>query len=205
MATPTEDRGSVSRLIDALKASDEDAASRLWKRYFGKLTAMARRRLEGVPGRLADEEDIALSVFHCLCRGAADGRFARLEDRDDLWQILVTVTARKAVDQHRRLYSQKRGGDAVWIESEMADVDSALAALDQLSDDQPTPDMLVELMEEYDRLLQQLGDDTLRRIVLLKIEGLTNRDVASQLNITPRSVQRKLQRIQRQWRKELDQ
>ena len=204
MYIPTKDSGSVSRLIEALKSSDEDAASQLWKRYFGKLAAMARRRLGGVPGRLADEEDIALSVFRCLCKGAADGRFARLEDRHDLWQILVTLTARKAIDQHRRLNAQKRRGDVVWIESEMADVDSALAALDQLPDDQPTPDMLVELMEEYDRLLRQLGDETMRRIVLMKIEGLTNGDVASQLNITPRSVQRKLQRIQRQWLKELD-
>ena len=37
-------------------------------------------------GRLADEEDVALSAFDSFCRGAEQGRFPRLDDRDDLWQ-----------------------------------------------------------------------------------------------------------------------
>ena len=37
----------------------------------------------------ADEEDAALSAFHCLCEGAVRGRFLRLDDRDDLWRVLA--------------------------------------------------------------------------------------------------------------------
>ena len=46
----------------------------------------------------ADEEDVALSAFDSFFRSAEQGRFPRLSDRDDLWQILVLVTTRKAVD-----------------------------------------------------------------------------------------------------------
>jgi hypothetical protein len=35
---------------------------------------------------MADEEDVALSVFRCLCDGAARGQFADVAIRDELWK-----------------------------------------------------------------------------------------------------------------------
>ena len=43
----------------------------------------------------------------------AAGRFPELDDRQDLWKVLVMLTARKAVDQLRRGHAQKRGGGLV--------------------------------------------------------------------------------------------
>src|SRR5262249_36398416 len=62
------------------------------------------------PRRAADEEDVALSALASFCRGAEQGRFPRLEDRDDLWALLVVIAARKAVDLRQREGRQKRGG-----------------------------------------------------------------------------------------------
>jgi hypothetical protein len=75
---------SVSDWIGQLKAGDERAAQRLWEDYFQRLVRLARARLQGVPRRAADEEDVALSAFDSFCRGAEAGRFPRLNDRDDL-------------------------------------------------------------------------------------------------------------------------
>ena len=58
----------------------------------------------------ADEEDVAVSVFNGLCKGAAAGRFDQLHSRDDLWSLLVAIAGKKAADQIRRQTSQKRGG-----------------------------------------------------------------------------------------------
>jgi len=60
---------------------------------------------------------VALSAFDSFCRGAEKGRFPRLEDRDDLWQLLFMITTRKAADlvQHER--RQKRGGGLVLDEA----------------------------------------------------------------------------------------
>src|SRR5262249_61707282 len=77
---------SVSAWIEGLKAGDAAAAEELWQRYFGQLVALARRRLQGARVRAADGEDAALSAFDSFCRGAEQGRFPRLNDRDDLWQ-----------------------------------------------------------------------------------------------------------------------
>src|SRR5215212_4533354 len=90
--------GDVTRWLRRLRAGDRDVIQGLWERYFRQVVALARRRLEGVPRRAADEEDVALSAFDSFCRAAEQGRFPRLEDRGDLWQVLAMLTKRKAAD-----------------------------------------------------------------------------------------------------------
>lgn len=98
----SEPEGSVTHWIVGLKDGDGSAARLLWGRYFDGLVSLARTKLHAAPGGAADGEDVALSAFHSLCRGAALGRFPDLEDRDNLWRLLATITARKAVDHLRR-------------------------------------------------------------------------------------------------------
>jgi DNA-directed RNA polymerase specialized sigma24 family protein len=105
--------GSVSRWIGPLKAGDPRAAQELWERYFQRLVGVARKRLRVRSPRAADEEDVALSAFHSLCRGAQQGRFPRLDDRDDLWRLLVLLTARKASHLVRDEGRQKRGAQPI--------------------------------------------------------------------------------------------
>ena len=44
------------------------------------------------------EEDLALEVFNSFVQGAKRGRFPHLDDRTDLWQVLVMLTAQKAIN-----------------------------------------------------------------------------------------------------------
>src|SRR5262249_30677609 len=101
--------GSVSHLIGELKAGEAIAAQKLWERYFGRLAGLARSKLHGLPCRVADEEDIALSAFDSFCRQATLGRFPQLFDRDNLWRLLVVITKRKAYDLAQQERRQKRG------------------------------------------------------------------------------------------------
>ena len=103
------DDDPVTQWIEGLKAGDEDAVADLWNRYFDRLVQLARQRLGTTPRRVADEEDVAVSVFRCLCAGAEHGRLAEIADRGDLWRVLVTMTLRKTIDQQRRLGGKKRG------------------------------------------------------------------------------------------------
>src|SRR4051812_45659239 len=97
MTTPGE--GAITRLIAPLKGGGEEAAREFWRRYFETLVRLARGRLKGARRAAADEEDVALSALDSFIASATSGRFPRLEDRDDLWRILVTITTRKAIDQ----------------------------------------------------------------------------------------------------------
>src|ERR1044072_3703651 len=89
---------SVTGWIGQVQGGAGEAAQQLWHRYFGRLVGLARLKLRGAPCRVADEEDVALSAFDSFCRGAEQGRFPQLLHRDDLWELLVTSTAREARD-----------------------------------------------------------------------------------------------------------
>src|SRR5262245_17705635 len=94
-----EDRGSVTIWIDALRAGDEAAAQQLWRRYYELLVRLARSKLRLKARAAADEEDVAVSAFENFYAGMGRGRFPDLADREDLWRLLVTITARKVSNQ----------------------------------------------------------------------------------------------------------
>jgi len=191
-----------------LEAGDQDAARLLWQRYYRELVELARARLGQTPRRIADEEDVALSVLRCLCEGAARGQFAAVVNRQELWQLLATITVRKVIDHQRLLKKQKRGGGRVRGDSvlvEAGDGDGWGAGFDEILGDAATPEVLAIAVEEYQRLMRVLDDDRLRTIAQHKLEGHRNEDIADALGLACRSVERKLQRIRQIWEGELGQ
>ena len=139
-------------------------------------------------GADADAEDAALSVFDSFCDSAARGRFPQLDDRDDLWRLLVTMTACKVADHARRHGRQKRGGGRRILDEAALDGPGSgggRAGLDAIVGSEPTPSFAALVAEQYSRLLESLGDESLRRIALLKMEGYTLDEIAAQLGCAP--------------------
>jgi DNA-directed RNA polymerase specialized sigma24 family protein len=190
-------RGSVTCWIAQLQAGEQAAAGPLWGRYFERLVALARVRLLRAPRRAADEEDVALSAFHSFCRAAEQGRFPKLDDRDDVWRLLVVLTTRKAAHLIRDARRLKRGGAVSPGRAGDEEVD-----LDLLVGEEPAPEFVAEVAEESRRLLNLLDDDTLRSIVIWKLEGYTNPEIAVKLACVPRTVERKLRLIRAIWEDE---
>ena len=197
----------VTCWLRQLEAGDEDAARLLWQRYYRELVELARARFGTTPRRVADEEDVALSVLRCLYEGAARGQFAELVNRGELWQLLAAITGRKVIDQQRRLNQQKRGGGRVRGDSVMHgnDDDRSSVGFDQFGGDAPTPEVLAIAAEEFQRLMLLLDDDRLRQIAQCKLEGYTNEEIGQRLGLACRSIERKLQRIRQIWATELEQ
>jgi DNA-directed RNA polymerase specialized sigma24 family protein len=185
---------SITRCIDMLKQGDRAAAEVLWDSYIHRLVALARGRLGGIARRAADEEDVALSAFDSFCRRAEHGQFARLTDRDDLWQILVLITERKAIDLMRREGRQSRGAGRV---SPFTDLERQGPW--NIVDHRPTPDFAAQVVDEFRSLLGRLGDDSLRTVALAKMEGYTNKQIAARLGCIEQTVERKLRSIRKIW------
>jgi RNA polymerase sigma factor (sigma-70 family) len=198
---------SISQWITELKEGDANAAQRLWERYATRLVEIARRKLKDSPKCVADEDDIAASVFHSLCRGAAAGRFENVKNRDDLWWLLLAITKQKAVDHVRRETAQKRGGGRIQLESCLSGnmEEGHGFVLDHMIGDEPTPEFALMLQEQHSRLLGLLRDDQLRQIAIFRIEGFTVPEIAADLGVSTRSIERKLQLIRGAWAKELQQ
>lgn len=200
---PNDDsKASVSMWISDLREGDERAAYELWSRYSKRLLEFARKKLGYSQNGIADEEDVAQLAFSSLCRGARKGRFADVRDRDELWWLLMAITKRKAVDLIRRETAQKRGGGEISSGGRFERGPSYLTFADIVGRE-PTPEYLAALAEQYARLMQSLRDDCLRQIVISRIEGYTVAEIAGQLEITKRSVERKLQLIREKWSREL--
>ena len=189
--------GSVTHWIGQLQTGDPAAAQKLWERYFKLLARLAGQKLRGIARAAADEEDVALSALDSLCRGVEQGHFPQLHDRDDLWGLLIALTAHKAIDLVRRETRQKRGGG----EAAPPGPSCPPAALDleQVIGREPTPEFTAQVVEECERLLGSLNDPTLQSVALWKMEGYTTPEIAAKLDCVPRSVERKLQAIRRLW------
>ena len=69
--------------------------------------------------------------------------------------------------------------------------------------DGPTPEVLVILEEQNQRLLGLLGDDRLKHIAVSRVEGYTVGEIAHNMRLSIRSVERKLQTIRKKWSREL--
>ena len=186
---------SVSNWLHAFQAGDREAVRQLWKRYFNRMVGLARLKLGNSPCGAADEEDVALSAFDSFCQGVEQGEFSRLQDRDDLWRLLVMITVRKAVNLIHHEGRQKRGGDQV--------LETDDEVLQGLLSREPSPAITAAMNEECLRLLDLLDDENLRKLVLLKLEGHTNTESAALLGRTRVTVQRMLSLIQQTWQQEL--
>ena len=173
--------------LKSLKNGDAEAAQKLWSRNFEALVRLARDRLRGAPRALADEEDAALAAFDSFVRGAARGRYPRLDDRDDLWRLLVVITERKALDQAQHERRQKRGGGKIIGTAGRPDVDRKDRSIARAVSQEPTPEFAASVADECRRLLGSFRDDSLRAVAVLRMEGCTNEEVVRRVGCSLRT------------------
>ena len=191
--------GSITRCILMLKAGDREAAQKLWDAYFQRLVGLARARLRNTSRRATNEEDVALSAFDSFYRRAEQGRFPRLFDRNDLWQLLLMITVRKAIDLMQ--YERRRGGGRGKALTDMSELNGR--EVEHLTSvfgpsDEPSPEAVVIFQELTERLLGLL-DDKLRTVARMKLDGYNNREIAETLGCHPETIRRKHERICHLW------
>jgi RNA polymerase sigma factor (sigma-70 family) len=176
--------GSITRLIPQLRQRDGLAIEQLWQRYVARIHRAARPVVSCLAPGAGDEEDVAQSAFQSFCEAAATGRLPDMAGRNELWRLMFTFTRRKAVDRVRR---------------ETANDCRAVAhACDNWAD----PVDIVEFQESLDELFDkvaELDDDRLVQIARMRLEGMSNLEIADRLGCAVRTVQRKLLILERLW------
>lgn len=188
--------GSVTVWLERLKAGGgrDEVVDRLWKRYFDRLVRQAQHHLRGRRAA-ADGEDVALSAFDKFVRGVEAGKFPKLDDRHDLWAVLLRVTANKARNAVRDENRDKRGGGrAVRV---IAEGESDLGGVPVPAAD-PDPADVAALADVADRLLPALNDE-LRRVAVWRLEGHSVEEIAGRLGRVVSTAERKLARVREIW------
>ena len=184
--TDVPEGGSVTDWISALRHGDQQAIEPIWNSYFPRLVRYARKVLGKVRSRYADEEDAALSALATFWQRFQAGQFPNIQDRESLWKLLSLITVRKVRRYQENEQAIKRG---IGISPTKFSGDC-----DQIGEVNTS-----SLDAEAQELLEALADDELRSIALLKLMEFTNPEIASNLEISLRSVERKLRLIRTIW------
>lgn len=190
----------VSHWIDLIKKGDSIAANRIWKLYFDRLVRAVRHRLYGQNRAVSDEEDIVLSVFDSFYAAAEDGRFPDLSDRDDLWRLLITMSARKIIDKRRHDQRQRRG-KGITVRSLDSEKDDS--GLIEVIGSEPSPEMVLMMQESVEQLFFHLGVGQLQDLAGAKLEGYSNAEIAERFGCSERTIERRLHLIREKLRQEL--
>ncbi len=176
--------GSVTMLLHGICHVDEAMTKEFWDLFFPRLVQVANRTL----ACHADAEDAAQDALVKFWQKAREGDVPGDLNRFEIWSFLSTMTSRQAIDFLRKQSRQKRGGGKVHSESSLG------AGLDPGN---PNLDSLIgELgFHEFDLVLEELLDaldDQLKTILICRMMGYTNAEIAEMLGCTERHIRRQV-------------
>lgn len=187
----------ITPLVQRIQGKrDEEATELLWNAYYQRITKAARGYIGAMPKRVADEEDVALSALNSFFKAAENGRLEKMQDRDDLWRLLLTFTARKANRHKERAMAKKRGGGLAQGESGF--VHAKEAEPHQLSEI-PDQAFVGDLVAECNELISTLPDETLKTIATMRLKAYKVEEIADELGVVGSTIKRKLKRIREIW------
>src|SRR5262249_34893596 len=146
---------SVTQWLERLQAGDRDAAQKLWEGPRVPKTppgALVRPPAWGSrPWRSGIEPRVESSEPGGSCGGVEQGRFPRRADRRDLWQVLVVLTARKAVNLIKHEGRDKRDWRRTATAQESPAADDSF--FPELIGREPDPAFAAQVAEEGANLL----------------------------------------------------
>jgi len=200
MSESENESQNVSHWINLVKGGDSAAANQIWQHYFDRLVGSVRGRLYGQNRAVSDEEDIVLSVFDSFYAAAEKGRFPDLADRDDLWSLLLTMSARKVIDKRRHDQRQRRGGSVAIHSLDSGEDDSYVI---EAIGSEPSPDMVLMMQESVEQLFSHLGVGQLQDLAGAKLEGYSNAEIAERFECSERTIERRLHLIREKLQQEL--
>lgn len=179
MIAPSAD--SPQNLFERARLGDQDAWEILFKECYPKIVRVIGKRLDRQTRKLYDSTDIANEVMKSLAAKFENFDFSSI---NGLQAFLIRAAEQKLIDEYRRGHARKRdvtrdrpihggNGAAGW----------------EIADGSPTPSQVAVASEREENLLEaQSGPG--RTIVELKIQGLSNSEVARETGWHVRKVER---------------
>ncbi len=147
----------VTAWIEQLSQNSSEAAFHLWGHFCTRLTEYAGRKLSAANKRVYDHDDAAVSAFRSLCRGVEQQRFPNLRDRESLWALLVTITARKIANR-RRYDGQQRRDVMKNVTADLLRATDIHLDVENLQAFEPTPEFAVEVADLSEKFFELLAE-----------------------------------------------
>lgn len=189
-----EDVGSVSNWLKELKTGDENAVEAIWNRYYQRVVEFAIQKMKINPDRAVDGEDIAQLTMHRFCLKATSGDYPDLDDRQQLWDLLVVYTLNRIRNHIRECNRIKRSG----MHRLVFEFKRSQAIEDLQSPEAPTimADMVQTWLERLDR---EDPSGQLKQIAIWSMEDISGTEIARILKKRKSSVLRQIRLIRLLW------
>lgn len=175
------------QLLAHVRDGQEEAVVRLVSDYSRHLRRVIRRRLSSRLRSKVDSTDFEQSVWATFFKHRAE--LPDFQSPQHLINYLAQIAEHKVIDEHRRLHTLQNN-----VERETAP-GSDLAALGG-SDFRPSEYVRAE--DLWERMLNGVPENQ-RRVLELRRTGATHLEIAGVLKIDPKTVQRWLRRIERDY------
>jgi RNA polymerase sigma-70 factor (ECF subfamily) len=185
-----------AELLARWQAGDQQAATKLWRRYAVRLIALVRSRLSSKLAGKVDPEDVVQSAYRSFFTAARDDRYV-LRHSGDLWRLLVAIALHKLDHQLRRHWAGKR---SVAVEQNFGGENDLFHLHIQRLAREPSPAEAVALADELEQVMRQL-EPVQRRMVEMRLQGYHLDEIAGDTQRHERTVRRVLKRVEQSLRR----
>lgn len=191
---------SIPEWLLQLQMGEKEAIQKVWEAFSDKLLQVASGQLLQLGSRpsFSDGDDILASVFESIWEASRQGRLKSITNVDELLWLLLAMTRRKCIDHTRRMSSARRGGGKAPYS-----LNDAKGLFAEIVVAPPDPEYASDLDEHYLWILEQLPDPTLRKVAVLRMEGLSMEETAAEMRLALSTVQRKLKIVRRIFKEKL--
>jgi RNA polymerase sigma factor (sigma-70 family) len=191
---------SISLLLQNMRQGDEAALAALHNRCWPWMVERARRRLGRLPLPV-EPEDIVQNALVRFIRCVQNGRVPRLASPSDLFALLTCLIVRSvATEAQRYLNTAKRNVNQQVTESALDDATrgSWIHGMQSIPSKERTPLEEAVLNDCYQHYLAGLPH-ALRAVAERHMAGATNREIARELKLAERTIERKLALVRSRW------
>jgi len=193
MSSEQPARSEFERLIARIAAGSDEAVWELLARYSSNIRRVVRRTLpQEIRGKM-DSADVVQSVWTSLLRDP--GKLGEIREVEQFIAYLVGMARLKVFEAHRR-YTRVTGRNVrreIPIDANNAEeMKTGWRSADRLEVPDHaanTPSEIVAASESWNRALAREGERG-RKIVELRLTGLTHGQIAERLKIGESSVRR---------------
>lgn len=183
------DQDSI-QLLARYRDGDSEAADELFHRYVDRLVGLARTRLSDRLAQRVDPEDVVQSVYRTFFSNAREGRYV-LERTGDMWRLLAAITINKVLGQAKHHRRDKRSIDR---EQRLEQNGNESRNSAELFAESPALPDAIAVIDELESLMAEL-DPLSRRILELRLQGISVEEVATEVSRSERTIRRALVKI----------
>ena len=174
-------------LVERCRRGDSEAESLLFHRFVRRLLRFLQATIPDGFTRRFESADVAQSVFASLFRAIREDRIT-IKRSGDLWAWLTTIASRKVAERIREQLALKRSlaRETEWVTREDQGP--------EFPSREPGDHEALAIVEEIELLFGPVGSH-LRRVVDMRLQDMTQEEIAERMGVSHTTVGRWLRTI----------